>query len=93
MIRNDHLPAGWPMCFSCVDCAWPIWVPENYVAKPLRCEGCGGPWSEGPIGPLLERLVEFHEMRDRALASLPFRDPRKASTRHPAKRKFTKVRR
>jgi predicted Zn-ribbon and HTH transcriptional regulator len=49
MPRNESLPAGSPMVFSCTGCGQPIWVPECYVAKPSRCPSCGGEWSQGPL--------------------------------------------
>lgn len=54
ILRNEDLPAGWPMWFACVGCGEPIVVPECYVLKPQRCERCGGEWSQ------MQRELRWH---------------------------------
>lgn len=52
--RNEDMPAGSPMVFSCRQCGRPIWVPECYVVKPALCPTCGGEWSGDVSDPGVE---------------------------------------
>jgi hypothetical protein len=39
-VRNESLPAGSPMYFSCISCGAPIVMPEDWLTKPDCCGEC-----------------------------------------------------